>query len=78
MPEERGLIHEYYAPTKVAREVDRVIRPLLPELPKADGAELALEPSAGIGRFVQAASGSGFEDLSWLVVEWFELSSRML
>ena len=78
VPEERGLIHEYYTPTKVAREVARVIRPLLPELPKADGAVLALEPSAGIGRFVQAASGPGFEDLSWLVVEWSELSSRML
>jgi predicted RNA methylase len=78
MLEERGLIHEYYTPTKVAREVARVIRPLLPELPKADGALLALEPSAGIGRFVQAASGPGFEDLSWLVVEWSEPSSRML
>ncbi len=78
VPEERGLIHEYYTPTKVAREVARVIQPLLPSLPTADGTVLALEPSAGIGRFVQAASGPGFEDLSWLVVEWSELSSRML
>jgi hypothetical protein len=77
-PEARGLIHEYYTPTKVAREVTRVIRPLLPGLPKADGALLALEPSAGIGRFVQAASGEGFESLQWLVVEWSELSARML
>jgi superfamily II DNA or RNA helicase len=77
-PEPRGLIHEYYTPTKVAREVARVVRPLLPELPKSDGVVLALEPSAGIGRFVQAASGDGFEDLRWLVVEWSELSARML
>jgi len=77
-PEPRGLIHEYYTPTKVAREVARVVRPLLGGLPKADGAILTLEPSAGIGRFVQAATGSGFDDLRWLVVEWSELSSRML
>lgn len=78
VPEARGLIHEYYTPSRVAAEVARVIRPLVPELPKADGAVLTLEPSAGIGRFVQAAAGPGFEDLSWLVVEWSELSSRML
>jgi superfamily II DNA or RNA helicase/predicted RNA methylase len=78
VPEERGLIHEYYTPTKVAWEIARVVRPLLNELPNEDGTVLALEPSAGIGRFVQAASGPGFDALSWLVVEWSELSSRML
>ncbi|MEZ5333597.1 MAG: SNF2-related protein [Thermoanaerobaculia bacterium] len=77
-PEVRGLIHEYYTPSNVAREVARVVRPLIPDLPKADGVVLALEPSAGIGRFVQAASGPGFEDLQGLVVEWSELSARML
>ncbi len=78
VPEERGLIHEFYTPTKVAREVARVLRPHLLDLPRTDGVVLALEPSAGIGRFVQAASGPGFEDLRWLVVEWSELSARML
>jgi predicted RNA methylase len=77
-PEPRGLIHEYYTPTKVAREVARLVRPLVPELPHDDGVVLALEPSAGIGRFVQAASGEGFDALRWLVVEWSELSARML
>jgi hypothetical protein len=77
-PEPRGLIHEFYTPTKVAAEVARVVRPLVPELPKVDGRVLALEPSAGIGRFVRAASGDGFESLLWLVIEWSELSSRML
>ncbi len=77
-PEPRGLIHEYYTPTAVAREVARVIRPLVPELPRSDRVLLALEPSAGIGRFVVAASGAGFEDLRWLAVEWSELSARML
>src|SRR5690606_15487041 len=70
--------HEFYTPTRVSREVARVIAPLVDELPKADGVVLALEPAAGIGRFVQAASGRDFEDLRWLVVEWSELSARML
>jgi superfamily II DNA or RNA helicase len=78
VPEPRGLIHEYYTPTKVAREVARVVRPLVTELPKEDGVLLALEPSAGIGRFVHAMEGEGFEALRWLAVEWSELSSRML
>ncbi|MCB9679807.1 MAG: hypothetical protein H6737_32170, partial [Alphaproteobacteria bacterium] len=78
VPEERGLIHEYYTPTKVAREVARVVRPLLSDLPNEDGVVLALEPSAGIGRFVQAATGEDFDALRWLVVEWSELSARML
>ena len=78
VPEPRGLIHEFYTPTRVVREVARVIQPVVLDLPRADGVVLTLEPSAGIGRFVQAASGPGFEDLQWLVVEWSELSARML
>jgi hypothetical protein len=77
-PEPRGLIHEYYTPTRVAREVARVIRPLVDDLPDDEGVVLALEPSAGIGRFVQAAAGDGFDPLRWLVCEWSELSARML
>jgi superfamily II DNA or RNA helicase/predicted RNA methylase len=78
VPEDRGLIHEYYTPSKVAREVARVLQPLLADLPNEDGTVLALEPSAGIGRFVQAATGDDFDPLHWLVVEWSELSARML
>jgi hypothetical protein len=77
-PEARGLIHEYYTPTSVAREVARVVRPLLPRLPNEDGDVLAFEPSAGIGRFVQALRGPGVEDVRWMAVEWSELSARML
>ncbi|RME20899.1 MAG: hypothetical protein D6798_19400, partial [Deltaproteobacteria bacterium] len=77
VPEVRGLIHEYYTPSKVAAEVARVVRPLLPELAER-GVVLALEPAAGIGRFVRALSGPGFEPVRWLVVEWSELSARML
>lgn len=78
VPEDRGLIHEFYTPTKVVREVARVIRPHVLDLPRADGVVLALEPAAGIGRFIQAAAGPGFEDLQWLAIEWSELSARML
>jgi len=78
VPEARGLIHEYYTPSKVTDEVARVIRPLLPELAGPDGAVLTLEPSAGIGRFVHSLSGPGFESLRWNVIEWSELSARML
>lgn len=77
-PEPRGLIHEYYTPSRVTDEVGRIHRPLLPELAGPDGTALALEPSAGIGRFVRSLSGPGFESLRWQVVEYSELSARML
>ena len=78
VPEVRGLIHEYYTPAKVTDEVARVVRPLLRDLAGAGNAVLTLEPSAGIGRFVRSLSGPGFESLRWNVVEWSELSARML
>lgn len=80
IPEERGLIHEYYTPTRVAREVERVLRPYLPTLPTMDGKRvLALEPSAGIGRFVRAFGVEPWQDtLRWQAVEYSALSSRML
>ncbi len=77
-PEQRGLIHEYYTPTAVAAEVARVVQPLLRGLQSRAGRVLALEPSAGIGRFVRALSGPGFESVDWLTVEWSALSARML
>jgi len=78
VPEARGLIHEYYTPSKVTAEVARVVKPLLPEIGGDDGVILALEPSAGIGRFVRALSGPGFEAIQWNTVEWSELSARLL
>jgi len=77
-PHARGLIHEYYTPTAVVDEVARMVQPLMGTLPRQEGKVLALEPSAGIGRFIQAASGPGFDDLDWTAVEWSELSSSML
>ncbi len=78
VPEVRGLIHEYYTPSKVAAEIARVVRDLVPTLPDEEGVIHALEPSAGIGRMLSAFSGLGFEDLAWHAVEWSDLSGRML
>lgn len=77
-PERRGLIHEYYTPTVVAQAIGQALRPRVPSLPRAGAQVLALEPSAGIGRLILAASGSGFESLSWHAVEYSALSARLL
>ncbi len=77
VPEVRGLIHEYYTPSKVCAEITRVIRPMLEGL-ASSGSLLALEPAAGIGRMIRAASGKGWDRVKWLAVEYSELSGRML
>jgi len=69
IPDRAGLVHEYYTPSLVAREVARVISPLLPRR------VVALEPSAGIGRFVRALK---HRNIHWHVVEKSPLSARML
>ena len=78
VPEARGLIHEYYTPTRVALEVARVIKPLVAGLKDESGVVPALEPSAGIGRFLRATASPSFKCLRWTAVEWSALSSRML
>jgi superfamily II DNA or RNA helicase len=76
IPEERGLIHEFYTPSKVAREVARVVGPLVDALPMDGDTVHALEPSAGIGRFIRAFEA--VHGLTWHAVEWSTLSSLML
>lgn len=78
VPEARGLIHEYYTPTAVVREIARVLQPHVAALPRPDGALQVLEPSAGIGRFVQAATPVLPKKTRWHTVEYSELSARML
>ena len=55
LPEERGLIHEYYTPTAVAQAIAAVLRPRLKDLEDGNGIVRALEPSAGLGRLIRAA-----------------------
>jgi hypothetical protein len=71
-PDPAGLVHEYYTPTRVARELARVLRPALDAM---TGPIRALEPSAGIGRLVRALK---HPRLVWQVVERSPLSARLL
>jgi len=76
LPEERGLIHEFYTPSRVTEEAVRVLQPFVESLPRAQGgALLALEPSAGIGRFLEAGAHLGAR---WTAVEHSGLSARTL
>lgn len=79
-PEKRGLIHEFYTPPDVCDAVVALIAPMLPELPRsADGRVLALEPSAGIGRFIGAtAARADCKMIDWRVVEFSKVSARLI
>ena len=75
-PSSEALIHEYYTPPLLCFEVARVMRPLVARL---GGKEIrALEPSAGIGRFVHALSLEGFERVRWTAVEYSHVSAQIL
>ena len=77
VPDDKALIHEYYTPTKVASELARLLLPRIPHLPRhSSGDVLALEPSAGIGRLLNAASTPGFEALSWTALEYSPLAAK--
>lgn len=71
----QALIHEYYTPTVVAEAVGAAVRSLSPTLPVGqDGVVEALEPSAGIGRFIRSAPS----DLRWTAVEFSAASAAIL
>ncbi len=79
-PDKAGLINEYYTPTRVAREVARVASRLVKPLAHVvEGPLKALEPSAGIGRFIEAfeQEAKGV-DVAWEAVELSEVSARLL
>ncbi len=78
LPEQRALIHEYYTPTAVARAVAETLQPRLAQLARPDGTILALEPSAGIGRFIEALSGPNFAKVRWYAAEYSRVSARLL
>ena len=78
IPEQRGQIHEYYTPTAVARAVAETLQPRIAELAKPDGSIVALEPSAGIGRFIEALSGPNFAKLHWHAAEYSRISGQLL
>lgn len=79
VPTEDALIHEYYTPTRLALEIARVLRPWVSALPhRPDGFVSGLEPSAGIGRLLNAASTPGFELVRWTAVESSVVSATIL
>jgi len=78
LPEPRALIHEYYTPTLVVRAIAESLRPRLVELVREDGTILALEPSAGIGRFVEAMSGANFDAVRFYACEYSRISGQLL
>lgn len=78
LPEERGLIHEYYTPSAVAAAIADAIKPRLLNLEDGNGRVSALEPSAGIGRFIRALSGDGFDSLRWTACEYSRISAALL
>ena len=80
LPDRQGTVHEYYTPMRLTREVARVVRPMLSGLRAQDPTSpiLALEPAAGVGRFVRALSGSGFEGVRWTAVEFSHVSAKIL
>ena len=78
LPEDRGLIHEYYTPSAVAAAIADALKPRLLQLEDGDGRISALEPSAGIGRLVRALSGDGFDRLRWTACEYSRVSAALL
>ena len=76
-PEPSALIHEYHAAAAVS-ELARVLRRYVEALAKTNGKVIALEPSAGIGRFVHALSGAGYENVEWTAVEYSPISAAIL
>ncbi len=78
LPEQRGLIHEYYTPTRVARAVAETLQPRLASIARPDGTLVALEPSAGIGRFIEAFSGPDSAAIRWHAAEYSRVSGRLL
>ncbi|MEZ4383381.1 MAG: SNF2-related protein [Nannocystaceae bacterium] len=79
-PDSFGLVHEYYTPTKLARAVADALCPFLPDLAGRDGVIRALEPSAGIGRFMLALNQGSCEHppLRWTAIELSTIAAKML
>ncbi len=76
-PEARGLIHEYYTPIAITDAIVSLILPMVSALPTKDGKLHALEPSAGIGRFVDSLYNVGVK-AEVQAVEYSEVSSALL
>lgn len=77
-PDPSALIHEYYTPSNLCLELGRVLRRSVSSMNTTGGVLRALEPSAGIGRFVHALSLPGYDAVSWTAVEYSSVSAALL
>jgi len=80
-PESPGLINEYYTPSAVADAIADAVCPMLEDLATPLGELNALEPSAGIGRFIDAFDRARCDErpeLTWTAVEFSHSSARLL
>jgi len=73
VPTPKALIDEYYTPPELCAEVARLVS----ELSGGGIDGLALEPAAGVGRFVQAFAARPGMNVNWQVVEFSRLSARI-
>ena len=78
VPEKKALIHEYYTPELVANAIAQTLLPYQPELTNAEGNIRVLEPSAGIGRFVNALDPILWPQLKWTAIELSKVSASLL
>ena len=74
----RDLIHAYYTPSALVAEIARATRPLLADLVGLDGVIRAIEPSAGIGRFILAFDALSAAPIRWTAVEYSALAAMLL
>lgn len=74
VPDSKSLVDEFYTPPEVCDAIARVVAELRPGL-----SGVALEPAAGIGRFIGAFSARpDFRALRWVAVEYSKLSFSIL
>lgn len=78
VPEKKALIHEYYTPELVANAIAQTLLQYQPELTNAEGNIRVLEPSAGIGRFVNALDPILWPQLKWTAIELSKVSASLL
>ncbi len=79
-PDKFGLVHEYYTPTKLTVAVADALSAFLPDLTGRDGVIRALEPAAGIGRFMLALRNAAGElpPIRWTAIELSTIAAKML
>lgn len=75
VPEAKGLLHEYYTPSRVWQAVARELTRWRDELPREGGRLAALEPSVGIGRALEAFASWTAD---WTALEVSPVSARLV